>query len=105
MSAYAARQRVREIGIRKVLGARIGGLTMLLCGGFLWLAAVAILIAFPLAWWAMHRWLEDFVYRVDLAWWVFLVAGLLVLGITLATVSIQAVKTAMLNPVKNLRSE
>jgi putative ABC transport system permease protein len=105
LSSYAAKQRVKEIGIRKVLGASLGNLAMLLSAGFVRLALVAILIAVPLAAWAMHQWLQDFVYRTTMEWWIFALAAVLVLGITLATVSIQAVKTALLNPVKNLKVE
>jgi putative ABC transport system permease protein len=105
LSSYAAKQRVREIGIRKVLGAPLGHLALLLSGSFVRLALVAIGIAFPLAWLAMHKWLEDFEYRTSIPWWVFVVAGALVLLITVATVSIQALRTALLNPVKNLKTE
>jgi putative ABC transport system permease protein len=105
LSSYAAKQRVREIGIRKVLGAPLGHLALLLSAGFLRLASVAIVISFPLAWLAMNRWLQDFQYRTTMSWWVFVVAGLVVLAITLATVSIQALRTALLNPVKNLKTE
>jgi putative ABC transport system permease protein len=105
LSSYAAKQRVKEIGIRKVLGASTGGLAFLLSAGFIRLAFVAIVLAVPLAGWAMHRWLQDFVYRTTMEWWVFVLAGVAVLGITLLTVSIQAVRTALLNPVKNLKVE
>ncbi len=105
LSSYAAKQRVREIGIRKVLGAPLGHLALLLSASFLRLALVAILISFPLAWLAMNKWLQDFQYRTTMSWWVFVLAGLMVLAITLATVSIQALRTALLNPVKNLKTE
>ena len=105
LSSYAAKQRVKEIGIRKVLGASLGNLAVLLSAGFVRLALVAVVIAFPLAGWAMHSWLQDFVYRIAIGPWVFVGAGVLVLAVTVATVSIQAVKTALLNPVKNLKVE
>jgi putative ABC transport system permease protein len=105
LSSYAAKQRVREIGIRKVLGASLTNLAVLLSGSFVRLALVAILIAYPLSWWAMTKWLQGFVYRADMDWSTFVIAGVMVLVVTLATVSIQAVKTALLNPVKNLKVE
>ena len=105
LSSYAAKQRVREIGIRKVLGASLSNLALLLSADFIRLALVAIAVALPLAWWVMRRWLEDYVYRTTMDWWIFALSAMLVIGITLATVSIQAVKTALLNPVKNLKAE
>ena len=105
LSSYAAKQRVREIGIRKVLGASLSNLALLLSADFIRLALVAIVVALPLAWWVMRRWLEDYVYRTTMDWWIFALSAMLVIGIALATVSIQAVKTALLNPVKNLKAE
>src|SRR6202012_4733716 len=90
LAAYAAEQRTREIGIRKVLGASVGGIIGLLSRDFLLLVLLSALIFFPLAWWAMHRWLQDFAYRIDIGWGVFVLAGLLSVGIALLTVSFQA---------------
>jgi len=105
LSSYAAKQRVKEIGIRKVLGASLTNLAMLLSGNFIRMALIAIVIACPLAWWAMSKWLDGFAYRAGIDWIVFVLAGVMVLAVTLATVSIQAVRTALLNPVKNLKVE
>jgi len=105
LSSYAAKQRVKEIGIRKVLGASLGNLAMLLSGSFVRMALIAIVIACPLAWWAMSKWMEGFAYRAGINWLAFVLAGVMVLVVTLATVSIQAVRTALLNPVKNLKVE
>lgn len=105
LAAYAAEQRTKEIGIRKVLGATVNNIVGMLSKDFLKLVLVASLIAFPVAWWAMHKWLQDFAYRVDLNWWVFLMAAVLALLIAILTVSFQAIKAALTNPVKNLRTE
>jgi putative ABC transport system permease protein len=102
---YAAEQRTKEVGIRKVLGASVQGIVGLLSKDFLFLVVVSAAIAFPLAWWAMHRWLEDFAYRVGIGWWVFAASGMLVLVIALVTISFQAFRAAMANPVKSLRTE
>ncbi len=105
LAAFTAEQRTKEIGIRKVLGASVAGITGLLARDFLKLVLIAIVIASPLAWWAMHKWLEDFAYRIDLQWWIFALAGIAAVGIAFLTVSFQSIKAALANPVKSLRSE
>jgi putative ABC transport system permease protein len=100
-----AEQRIKEIGIRKVLGASAGNIAGMLSKDFLKLVLISAAIAFPVAWWAMHKWLEDFAYRISISWWIFAVAGILALIIALATVSFQAIKAALANPVKSLRTE
>jgi putative ABC transport system permease protein len=102
---FAAEQRTKEIGIRKVLGARVTSIVSLLSRDFTMLVGIAALIAFPAAWWAMYKWLETFAYRTEISWWIFLVAGAVALAIALLTVSIQTVRAALANPVKSLRSE
>jgi putative ABC transport system permease protein len=103
--AYAAEQRIKEIGIRKVLGASVRGIVQLLSKDFMLLVLIAFIIAAPVAWYFMNKWLEDFNYRVDINWWVFVLAGSIALVIALATISFQAIKAALANPVKNLRTE
>lgn len=103
--SYAASQRIKEIGIRKVLGASVQGITVLLTSDFLKLITLAFLIASPIAWYIMQSWLQNFAYRIDISWWMFLSAGILVTIIALATVSFQAIKAATANPVKSLRTE
>jgi putative ABC transport system permease protein len=105
LAAFSAEQRIREIGIRKVLGCSLAGITALLSKDFIRLVMIAILIASPLAWFAMNRWLQDFSYRVPIHWWLFVIAGSLAVGIALATVCFQAIKAARMSPVKSLRSE
>jgi putative ABC transport system permease protein len=105
LAAYATQQRTREIGIRKVLGASAGNIVRMLSVDFLKLVLIASVIAFPVAWWSMHRWLQDFAYRVDIGWWVFAIAGMSSVIIALATISFQAIRAAMTNPVKSLRTE
>ncbi|MBC7569426.1 MAG: ABC transporter permease [Spirosoma sp.] len=105
LAAFMAEQRTKEIGVRKVLGASVGSIVTLLSKDFLKLVLVAIIIASPLAWYAMNNWLQDFAYRIDIEWWYFALAGLLAVSIALLTVSFQSVKAALMNPIKSLRSE
>ncbi|MBL0183373.1 MAG: ABC transporter permease [Chitinophagaceae bacterium] len=105
LAAFTAQQRIKEIGIRKVLGASVASITQLLSKDFIKLVIISICIASPVAWWAMNKWLEDFAYRVDVSWWIFVVAGLLAVSIAWITVSFQAIKAAVSNPVKSLRTE
>ncbi|MFN0037402.1 MAG: ABC transporter permease [Saprospiraceae bacterium] len=105
LAAFTAERRTKEIGIRKVLGASVVGITGLLAKDFLKLVVVAIVVASPVAHWFMQRWLADFAYRIDIQWWMFAVAGLAAVGIAFLTVSFQSVRAALANPVKSLRSE
>jgi putative ABC transport system permease protein len=105
LAAFSAEQRVKEIGIRKVLGASVFNLAKLLSGDFIKLVLLAMVIASPLAWYGMTKWLQDFAYKIRIEWWMFSAAGILAVLIALMTVSFQAVKAALANPVKSLRSE
>jgi putative ABC transport system permease protein len=105
LAAFTAEQRSKEIGIRKVLGATVSGLVTLLSRDFIILVLAALLIAAPLAGWMMGKWLENFAYRINISWWVYPAAGVIAIAIAFITVSFQAVKAAMANPVKSLRSE
>ncbi|HLY68117.1 MAG TPA: ABC transporter permease [Puia sp.] len=102
---YAAEQRTKEIGIRKVLGANISGIVAMISKDFLRLVLIAGVIAFPIAWWTMNKWLQSFAFRINISWLIFVLAGLLTLIIALFTVSFQAIKAAIANPVKSLRTE
>lgn len=105
LSLYSITQRTKEIGVRKVLGASVQHIVVLLSKDFIKLVAIASCIAFPAAWWVMNNWLSDFAYRTELAWWIFAGAGLLALLIAMATISFHAVRSALSNPVKSLRTE
>ncbi len=105
LAIYTTEQRTKEIGIRKVLGASVLQITNMLSKDFLKLVLIACVIAFPLSYWLMQKWLQDFAYRIQIGWWVFALAALIALVIALATVSFQAVKAALANPVKSLRAE
>ncbi len=102
---FSAEQRTKEIGIRKVLGASMGSIVALFSRDFLKLICIAFLIAAPFAWWVMNHWLLDFAYKIDLSWWIFALAAAISILITLLTVSQQAIKVAIANPVKSLRAE
>ncbi|HEX7757187.1 MAG TPA: FtsX-like permease family protein, partial [Niabella sp.] len=105
LATYTAEQRSKEIGIRKVLGASVSQVTGMLSREFLKLVLIASLIAFPVAWWGMNRWLQNFAYRVSISWWIFATAGLIALTIAVVTVSFQAIKAAIADPVNSLRAE
>jgi putative ABC transport system permease protein len=105
LATFTTGQRIKEIGIRKVLGASVTGIVTLLSKDFLKLVVLAFIIAAPLAWYVMHRWLQDFAYQVDIKWWMFVLAGLAAIVIAFMTISFQAIKTAIANPVKSLRTE
>lgn len=105
LATFTTEQRVKEIGIRKVLGASVGGVVAILSRDFVKLVLVAILIAVPLSWYVVDSWIQDFAYRIDIDWWVFVLSGLIAVLVALATVSSQAIKAALMNPVKSLKSE
>jgi ABC-type antimicrobial peptide transport system permease subunit len=98
-------QRIKEVGIRKVLGATAANIVYLFSKEFIVLIVIAFAIAAPIAWYYMHQWLQGYVYRIEISWWLFAAGGLVAIVIALATISFQAVKAAMANPVKSLRSE
>ena len=105
LAAFSAEQRSKEIGIRKVLGSSVTGIVQLLSKDFLILVIVSFVIATPIAWYGMSKWLQAFAYRIPLSWWMFALAGLLAMFIALFTVSFQAIKAALMNPVKSLKTE
>ncbi|MEP7323273.1 MAG: ABC transporter permease [Saprospiraceae bacterium] len=105
LAIYSTQQRIKEIGIRKTLGASIGGILYLLSKDLVQLIIIAAFLAFPIAWWLMHNWLQNFAYRTDISWWIFLVSGVLVIVISLFTVSYQSIMAALMNPVRSLKTE
>lgn len=105
LATFTAERRTKEIGIRKVLGSSVQGIVNLLSMEFLKLVSIAFVVATPIAWYIMNKWLQDFAYRINISWWIFLIAALLAIVVTLITVSFQAVKAALSNPVKSLRTE
>jgi len=105
LASYSAERRIKEVGIRKVLGASVQNITTMLSKDFLKYVLIATLIAWPLAWFAVHKWLQDYAYRIPISWWIFVVAGAMACLIALVTISFQAIKAAMANPVKSLRTE
>jgi putative ABC transport system permease protein len=102
LATYMAENRIKEIGVRKILGASVTGITTLLSKDFVKLVIISFLIAAPLAWWGMHKWLQNYTYRIGFEWWVFALAGLLSVMIALLTVSYQSIKAAVANPAKSL---
>ena len=104
LAAFIAQQRTKEIGIRKVLGATVTDIVSMLSVDFVRLVLIAIVIASPVAYYFMHQWLQDFAYRVTMAWWIYAIAGVGAIGIALVTVSFQAIRAATANPVESLRS-
>jgi putative ABC transport system permease protein len=105
LSSYSTIQRTKEIGIRKVMGASVSNIVNLLSKDFLQLVAISFLIAAPLAWYFMHGWLNDFAFRTNISWWVFVAAGFVALAIAVFTISYQAIRAAIANPAKSLRTE
>jgi ABC-type antimicrobial peptide transport system permease subunit len=105
LAAFTAERRTKEIGVRKVLGASVSGIIGLLSKDFVVMVGIGIAIASPLAGYVMQQWLQNFAYRIDIQWWFFVVAGLIAMSIALITVSIQAIRAALVNPVQSLKSE
>ena len=105
LASYSTLQRTKEIGIRKVLGASVTTIVRLLSGEFLRLVVLALLVAIPLCWFFMHRWLADYQYRIDISWWIFIVSGAAAVVIAVLSVSFQAIRAALSNPAKTLKTE
>jgi ABC-type antimicrobial peptide transport system permease subunit len=105
LASFMAVQRIREVGIRKVLGASSASIVYLFSKEFIALISIAFVIATPIAWYFMHNWLQDYVYRISISWWLFAIGGLVSITIALVTISSQAIKAAVANPIKSLRTE
>jgi putative ABC transport system permease protein len=105
LAAFSAEQRTKEVGIRKVLGASVTDVAALLSKDFIRLVILAIVIASPVGWWVMNNWLKEFAYRISISWWMFALAGSIAIAIAILTVSFQAIKAAIANPVQSLRTE
>jgi putative ABC transport system permease protein len=105
LASHSAERRVKEVGIRKVLGASVQNIVAMLSKDFLKYVFIAALIALPLAWFSVNKWLQNYAYRVNISWWIFLLAVLVAMLIALITISFQAIKAAIANPVKSLRTE
>ncbi|MFZ1368897.1 MAG: FtsX-like permease family protein, partial [Ferruginibacter sp.] len=105
LAAFTTEKRNKEIGIRKISGASVTNIVSLISREFVYMVLFSMVIAFPLAWFAMHKWLENFAYRINIAWWIFITAAIIALAVAIITVSFQAIKAAIANPVKSLRTE
>jgi putative ABC transport system permease protein len=105
LASYSAERRVKEVGIRKVLGASVQNIVAMLSKDFLKYVLIAALIAWPLSWFSVYKWLQDYAYRIDISWWIFLFAVFIAIIIAFITISFQAIKAAIANPVKSLRTE
>jgi putative ABC transport system permease protein len=104
LAAYTAERRTKEIGVRKVLGASVSGIAALVSKDFLKLVSLSCVIAFPVAWWMMNNWLQNYKYRIEISWWIFLIAGAVAILIAIFTVSFQSIKAAMANPGEEFKN-